>query len=99
MNLRHAAALALVGWYLMLPTKSSRSLDYQPNLPLSQWSVDTSFDSADACESYRGEWQEKSRNAFTNAKPDVKEAARALFELYNDSACISSDDPRLKETK
>jgi len=96
MDLRHTAALALAGWYLMLPTKSSVILDYQPDLPLSQWSVDISFDSADACESYRVLSQEKSRDAFTNAKPDVKDAARASFELYNDSACISSDDPRLK---
>ncbi len=94
MNFRRT--LAIVGWYLMIPTKSSVNLVYQPDLPLSQWSVDTSFDSADACESYRVIGQEKSRNAFTNAKPDVKGAARVFFEVYNDSACISSDDPRLK---
>ncbi len=41
MTLRHAAALALVGWYLMYPPT--------PNRPLSQWEILNIFDSATEC--------------------------------------------------
>ena len=50
----HAAALALVGWYLMvLPTAHEE--DWQPGSPpttasLSDWFIWNSFDAADACE-------------------------------------------------
>jgi hypothetical protein len=44
-NLRHAAALALMGWYLMLaPSVPSGS-----NAPLSNWRTVGSYDSAEAC--------------------------------------------------
>jgi hypothetical protein len=48
MNLRHAAALALVGWYLMLPLVNG---DASPatQLPLSEWTQEGSFDRAEDC--------------------------------------------------
>ena len=51
MNLRHAAALALVGWYLMVPPMAHNEKDLQrrPAAPLSEWFIWNSFDSADAC--------------------------------------------------
>lgn len=63
MKLRHAAALALVGWYLMTPpiyevtTNSPESVkmgdkfyEVRPSAPLGVWEVTASFDSADACQ-------------------------------------------------
>ena len=44
MNLRHAAALALVGWYLMVPPLSN------PSAPLSKWNLYRSYDTARECE-------------------------------------------------
>ncbi len=44
MNLRHAAALTLVGWYLMVPPESGMKL------PISQWEHVGSFDKIDDCE-------------------------------------------------
>jgi hypothetical protein len=49
MNLRHAAALALVGWYLMVPPSTGGKLDTKAPLP--QWINEGAFDRADDCES------------------------------------------------
>jgi hypothetical protein len=49
MNLRHAAALALLGWYLMVaPLADSRTVDL--DAPLTKWDIFRSFDSAAQCE-------------------------------------------------
>jgi hypothetical protein len=44
MSLRHNAALALVGWYLMVPPASGSKL------PISQWEQLGNFDKIDDCE-------------------------------------------------
>jgi hypothetical protein len=55
MNLRHAAALALVGWYLMMPPPDFDHATHLPNgrpntdAPFSYWRNDGSFDSAKEC--------------------------------------------------
>jgi len=51
MKPRHAAALALVDWYLMIPPLNEHSYRPQPDLPLSEWWQHQSFDSAQECES------------------------------------------------
>ena len=84
MNLRHAAVLALVGWYLMtLPMGA----DHLPNesAPLTQWTHISGFDSAKDCEDYKVHLYEKVKQ---------KSEQRAAFLLS--SACIASDDPGLK---
>jgi len=54
MKLRHAAALALVGWYLMVPPVSAPSGTEGARLmteaPVSRWYNHGSFDSAKQCE-------------------------------------------------
>ena len=49
MKPRHAAALALVGWYLMVPPLFKKGIDL--NAPPSQWEHRQAFDTADRCES------------------------------------------------
>jgi hypothetical protein len=44
MNLHHAAALALLGWYLIMPPKG------YPKAPLTCWSHMWSFDTAKECQ-------------------------------------------------
>jgi hypothetical protein len=46
MDLRHASALALIGWYLMMPLGPI-------NVPVNQKVHIRSFDTAQACEAYR----------------------------------------------
>ena len=49
MNLRHAAALALVGWYLMIPPLNSEG-KVDTHAPMSRWNQFMSFDAASACQ-------------------------------------------------
>jgi hypothetical protein len=56
MKVHHAAALALVGWYLMVPPprqpRSPGASTAPPNdsAPLNQWTIRSSYDSTEACE-------------------------------------------------
>ncbi|MGA6971073.1 MAG: hypothetical protein WBY93_05540 [Candidatus Binatus sp.] len=56
MKPRHAAALALVGWYLMVPppgpprSTGANTAPPNHNAPLDQWTIRNSYDSAQACE-------------------------------------------------
>src|SRR5580693_7976473 len=62
MKSRHAAALALVGWYLMVPPMADQALTdlAQPRLiegaaPLSLWEIRRAYDTAEECE--KAEWE------------------------------------------
>jgi len=49
MKALHAAALALVGWYLMAPPMYLPTYDVDVDAPLSKWKIVGSFDTADEC--------------------------------------------------
>ena len=93
MSLRHAAALALAGWYLMVPPilQEDDSVRINPEAPIGQWSVLKSFDSAEACNEIKQTLERSNRNL---------EPAETNDQLKKDSAlntkCIATDDPRLK---
>jgi len=55
MKPRHAAALALVGWYLMIPPLQSANRDDPSgprdlHAPISQWDQVSAYDSAAKCQ-------------------------------------------------
>jgi len=56
MKPRHAAALALVGWYLIMPppgpprSTGANTAPPNDNAPFNQWTIRNSFDSAQACD-------------------------------------------------
>jgi hypothetical protein len=52
-TLRHAAALALVGWYLMVPFPDAPGKTPNFRAPLSQWNQMGAFDTAVACDKER----------------------------------------------
>jgi hypothetical protein len=64
MNLRHAAALALVGWYLLAPPIAHDPGHWHPKMtaPLNEWIVAKSFDSASECEKRLAQDNEKAEN-------------------------------------
>jgi hypothetical protein len=66
-SLRHAAALVLVGWYLMAPTAfNDNAYMYDRSLPLSKWKILASFDSASDCEKTQGtELRQLDRTLYT----------------------------------
>jgi hypothetical protein len=90
MKPRHAVALALVGWYLMVPpTKNVNQID--PSIPLPKWVVLRAFDTADACNEAQD--QLRYRVSRLNLRVPVASAASEAAEF---SQCIASDDPRLR---
>ena len=102
MNLRHAAALALVGWYLMIPPEvypgpnSSRVL--MPPPFDRTWRVKATFNSANDCEVAREKHETDVALALKSAIPKRYEARPTLSSPIDDGAlCIATDDPRLKK--
>ena len=83
MKLRHAAALALVGWYLMVPPLKSRgSMAVDASAPLARWHIFKSFDSVTECEALR--------EKITKGEKDTE-----FYSAILTSACVASDDLRL----
>jgi len=89
MNRRHAIAVALFGWYLMVPPSNlSQTSAYKQ--PLSRWVIVRSFDTADSCEDFKDTFFESSRQAWTLG------VLNPAYRDYMFAACAASDDPRLK---
>jgi hypothetical protein len=86
MRLRHAAALALVGWYLMVPPFQRGGVNL--DAPLRSWRLFGSYDTAKDCEDDHLEMVEKSKHAAPSG--------HLIIEL---AQCIASDDLRLKENR
>ncbi len=94
MNSRHAAALALVSWCLLVPPiirDSGNQPRVQPTAPLNEWRVYATFESRGQCEKLKDKIQEGERGLPSSEKnADLKrEAAASLL-------CVATDDPRLK---
>jgi hypothetical protein len=93
MNLRHAAALAVAGWYVMVPPFGALQT------PVGKWHIVKAFDSAKQCQSYRdalvlaGEKELKSNTALSY---ETKSKGSEFFDATA-AQCIATDDPRLKE--
>jgi hypothetical protein len=104
---RHFAALAFVGWYLMMPPDSTRILhDVDAEVPLSHWIAVVSFDTEEHCEKALTGIQNDEQDPITldqtgklaryqKKPPDVALGkARAI-----NAACVASDDFRLKAAR
>ena len=97
MNLRHTAALALVGWYLMLLPKGGHTLQV---FDIPWTATQRSFDTAKECEDARAKAVVPPDTAVSDSikrltgQPQSSPVAataddRAFF-------CIETGDPRLK---
>jgi hypothetical protein len=107
MTLRHAAALALVGWYLMVPPARDRPIDEMKaaqteqrmsmfpefHLPIAQLEIDEAFDSAKECKEALYQQINSSPKLLTH-----NPSAYAEYDLdrWTSAKCIATDDPRLK---
>ncbi|MGA9722930.1 MAG: hypothetical protein WBQ86_10765 [Candidatus Binatus sp.] len=100
MKRRHAAAIALVGWYLMTaPVSDQRTIIYQ-DAPLSQWEKAESFDSESHCEAKRRVIITDSQEAVALAPnsevdEDTRQGAANAFNQAVVSRCVAADDPAL----
>jgi hypothetical protein len=108
LNLRHAAALALVGWYLMVPPLGIH-LDAVPIGP--RWEIRGVYDKADQCQTDLQKWVKAARHSMTKElhventdelnrlmdADDFRTRFTADIAVWMFQAeCIATDDPRLK---
>ena len=104
MKPRHAATLALVGWYLMAPPlikvgpdpRDARRDRVVPDsdAPLLKWNWAGSFDSIDACQRKQEKEIVKAQK-LELAQPAAKRDRSVEMDFWK-ARCIASDDPRLK---
>jgi hypothetical protein len=90
MNSRHAAALALVLWYLMEP---SRGADI--NAISSKWKIVRTYNTAVDCEAVRADALRLLKQQAETNREDVN-AQNALAQGSAASQCVAANDPRLK---
>jgi hypothetical protein len=101
MKNRHAAALALVGWYLIVPpVRGTAKSDEQTAMTarLSYWPVLEKYDSVGNCQA-----RAKYLRTYDPAKSDelmvfknATEAGRWAVARSH-ATCVASNDPRLKQ--
>jgi hypothetical protein len=107
MRFRHAAALAIVVWYLMVPPltedghpaqmsgpiRGNSVWGVEVKAPLSKWELNGTYDSASRCNEER-----KTRSERIRKETQWPEGSRswAFGADLIDSLCVASDDPRLK---
>jgi hypothetical protein len=86
MSLRHATALALVGWYLMVPPPNTDPKRPQALIdgaaPISRWVVRGEFDSERDCETAR----DILRDEVWHSKLDTKDRTAATSYAQNELA-------------
>jgi hypothetical protein len=96
----HAAALALVGWFLMVPSdhpKLDDSVDWVSKAPLTEWRIVQRFDASSSCERRRLEIVSDAEHAIrTDAAAQRAAAVLSDYAITNNAICVSRDDPRLK---
>ena len=98
MNLRHAATLALVSWYLMVPPAISNT-EVNHGAALPNWEIISSFDSAEACHAmilYLQRTPPKAVPEEEATKPPLGKHYNPTIAQLRDAQCVASDDPRLK---
>jgi hypothetical protein len=94
MNLRHTAALALVGWYLMMPPVREPKHDepyVDDRASYSEWAALIWFSDQAQCEQNRDDRIQVIEHDSVKF-PNIDVWAEQLLELD----CIATDDPRLK---
>ena len=91
MNRRHAAALALVGWYLMVPPTSNGTPAIAD--PLSRWEIKESYDTSVECQS---NLYLVVKQALTDLQKPMIQDKKNLVLQFSSAICVASDDPHLK---
>jgi hypothetical protein len=86
MKFRHAAALTLVGWYLMIPP-IFQNQEPDKDAPLAQWKTIDTYQTGAGC---RDELAKLTALVAGNINYS------AIQRRTLDAECVSADDPRLK---
>lgn len=95
MNPRHAAALALAGWYLMIPPTGC-SGHPNPKAPLSEWAVVWTSDEVNTCLIIRDGLKHPTPDTAVDPKRLLTDAGyQGSVTAVENAQCIATDDPRL----
>ena len=82
MNLRHAAALALVMWYLLIPPNKRQRFD--ASAPQSKWTVFSAYRTREDCETDQAGWAAvKVEEHYNDAAAELR-AGRCVRLPLND---------------
>jgi len=94
MKSRHAAALALVSWYLIQPRYGldGRLLD---SAPLANWKIYDTYDSHEACAQVRNQMITIAREFMIDQEKRTELGGAPQAAVLLAASCVSSDDPRL----
>jgi hypothetical protein len=84
MKLRDAAALALIGWFLITPPPQANG-HYDTAAPLSRWKIEGGAGTRKECEETQ---------ALLTSRA-TKESRPSDVEAVKDARCVPMDDPRL----
>jgi hypothetical protein len=100
MKPRHAAALALMGWYLIFPPPRTADDVPDPKAPLSEWQKIGPFDTIEDCQKYPSHLLEIMHGFYVD-HPEIGESGERRDNadrkaLFAHSQCVTTDDPRLK---
>jgi hypothetical protein len=87
MKPRHAAALALVGWYLMMPSPQMAIARRVDPSALGGWFQIGVYDTSNR-------YMENLGHVYENFHHPIDEGSRWALDR---AQCIATDDPRLKE--
>jgi hypothetical protein len=96
MKPRHAAALALVGWYLMVPPPVDEPYKVNTEAPLTSWKVYQTFSTLDECDKSLVSMQDKYQHTASAPLGTIKKGSRAFALQMTFAQCVASDNPRLK---
>jgi hypothetical protein len=91
MTLRHASALALVGWYLTVPPFSAKNVFY--DRPFSDWQAVENYSTKTECEEGKRDAVQKMTALLAEA---WKMPPTPKIKALQAGKCIATDDPRLK---
>ena len=82
MTFRHAGALTISGWLLLLPPTNGKNVTQ--GAPLEKWTNGGVYDSMEDCQGVIGRLQSGLRGRESETRPDAAQ-------------CVASDDRSLKE--
>ena len=94
----HAAAFALVVWYLLLPSliRHGQRIDNIQDVPMSRWERESFNANKTEYEAAEARFHALAERSETWSKlPTVDYTPR--YTRWSNAICVSSDDPRLKE--
>ena len=112
MKPRHAAALALIGWYLMVPPMCADhpvpAWCRESTDPVGKWTIRDSFVTEAECKAKLSSWRGRTRQllpcsgtddlrACWNSLSPLRQRISSDWEDAVSAECIAADDPRLKK--